>query len=430
MIRHLKRRFIITATLCAAVVILVLGIGINMLNWRQVNDSLKGMMNFLLHNEGQFPISDQIGRPAETSREPFPHPPAGMESPEARFRTRFAMAKTDGQGSILWKNSDNLVSLDQEELTQLISTIVNQTGNQAGAGRKGIYLYQVEPREDGALIVVLDASQQLDTCVTLLKVTLCISAVCILLVGVIAAFCAPRAIWPIVESQQRQKQFVTNASHELKTPVAIIQANVEALELTGGESQWTQNIKFQSGRLIQLVRNLTLLARLDEEGRPVQFQDLELSALVQDMTEGFAQVMQGKELAYQVQIQPDLWVRGNREELQTMLSVLLDNAAKYALPDSTVRVQLREEDGRVLLTVSNGAVPLDATRLNRLFERFYRPDTSRTRQAGGAGVGLSIAKAITQSHGGTIQVEQEASIITFRVSLKKLSNKHRPELET
>lgn len=430
MIRHLKRRFILTATLCAAVVILVLGLGINMLNWHQVNDSLRGTMHFLIHNEGKFPPSNQPRGPDETTKEPFLHPPAGMESPEARFRTRFALAKTDTQGTILWKNSDNLVSLDQEELSKFISNIIDRTKNQADIGRNGIYYYQVEPKENETLVVVLDASQQLDTCVTLLKVTLCISASCILLASIIAALFAPRAIRPIVESQQRQKQFVTNASHELKTPVAIIQANVEALELTGGESQWTQNIKFQSGRLIQLVRNLTLLARLDEEGRPVQFQDLAFSALVQDMTEGFAQLIQGKELAYQVQIQPDLWVRGNREELQTMLSVLLDNAAKYALPDSSVQVTLQEEEGRVLLTVSNGAPPLDPAKLNRLFERFYRPDTSRTRQAGGAGVGLSVAKAIVQSHGGTIRVGQEASVISFRVSLRKINSRRRPSIET
>lgn len=413
MIKQLKRRFVLITTLCVSSIIFLLALSINLLNWRQTSTSISETMEFLLQSEGRFPS------PPEENKPPKDAPPV-LFSPEAQFRIRFLIAETGTDGTVLWKNRENLAALNEEEIQSYLEEAV-RSGHDSG--RNGIYFYARSGTDEGYLVVLLDCSQELHSCQTLFYVTAVVTLLCTVLTFGAAVLLSSLAIRPVAESQQRQKRFITDASHELKTPVAIIQASVEALEITSGGNKWTSSIKQQSERLIRLVRELVFLSRTDEQAPPVSFAPVDLSAAAEAAASGFSDLARQHSLTLSADIQPGLILTGCQEDLQRLLSVLLDNAVRYALAETEIRLLLHQENGKLVLTVSNDCLPIEPKKLRLLFERFYRPDQTRGRETGGSGIGLSIAKAIVQSHGGTIRAEQEGNRITFRIVFR-LSGHH------
>lgn len=243
--------------------------------------------------------------------------------------------------------------------------------------------------------------------------------VCWGLMLVLVIFLSRRAIRPIVENIQRQKQFVTNAGHEIKTPLAIIQSNAEALELYTGETKWSRNIKEQTRRLGGLMNNLLSLARMDEGAAPVMG-EVSLSRLAEEALEGFAQPMEAKGLALERDIQPGVTVKADPAQMEQLLSILLDNAVKYGSQGSAVRVSLRKEDRRLWLTVENACDALPQVPPEKLFHRFYRGDAARTQKSGGYGIGLAVARSIVQGHKGTLQARYlPGNRISFTVCLQR-----------
>lgn len=227
---------------------------------------------------------------------------------------------------------------------------------------------------------------------------------------------ARRSIAPVAESIEKQKQFVTNAGHELKTPLAIIQANAEALELHQGESKWTRNIKAQTRRLGGLTANLLTLARMDETGDPPPAQPVDLSDLVREMTASFRETAGLRGILLEETVPPGIVVRSERGHLTQLLSILLDNGVKYTDPGGTITVVLARSGKGVRLVVTNGPARLPEDPA-RLFDRFYRGDPARTQQGGGYGIGLSAAQAIVRAWKGTIRADAEGERVVFTVEL-------------
>lgn len=207
-----------------------------------------------------------------------------------------------------------------------------------------------------------------------------------------------RAIKPIAVNLERQKQFVTDAGHELKTPIAIILANVEALELLGGESKWSRNIREQAARLNGLTQNMLTLAKADE-ARKVATTEFSLSLLTAEYAEMFREPMSMRAITLDAEIAEGVTVRAVRADTARVLSILLDNAARYAKEGSTVRLSLRG----TCLRIENECDALPNCPPEKLFDRFYRADGART--GGGYGIGLSAAEAILVAVGGTVTAE-------------------------
>lgn len=226
-----------------------------------------------------------------------------------------------------------------------------------------------------------------------------------------------RAIRPVAESIVRQKEFVTNAGHELKTPLAIIRANTEAMELRQGETNWSRNIKEQTVRLNGLMENLLLLARMDEFAAQPPAERVDLSLLAQETLCSFREGAALRGILLEGDLQPGVLVRSDRSHMSQLLSILLDNAVKYTEPEGRIGMTLCQEGQRVLLRVSNGPARLTGDP-SRLFERFYRGDPARTQKTGGSGIGLSAARAITDTWQGTIRAGMEGEdTVVFTVSL-------------
>ena len=213
------------------------------------------------------------------------------------------------------------------------------------------------------------------------------------------------AVRPVELAWKQQRQFVADASHELKTPLTIIDANTEVMEMESGESQWTKSTRKQIVRLSALVQQLVTLTRLDEDRGLEEKMEFDFSDTMEDVVQPYeapAQV-QGKNL--QLTVEPGIVCRGNEKSIRQLLGILMDNAMKYSSENAEIRVSLKKKGKKILLEIYNDAENLPEGRLDVLFERFYRLDSSRNSSTGGSGIGLSVAQAIVQAHKGKITAE-------------------------
>lgn len=211
---------------------------------------------------------------------------------------------------------------------------------------------------------------------------------------------------------EKQRQFITDAGHELKTPLAIILSNTEALELYQGESKWSRNIREQVGRLDGLTKNLLLLSRMEEHSENVVRESLGLGELTQKMAEPFREPLALRGIGLRMELAETIQISAGREQIERLLSVLLENALKYASDNGEVLITLQQKnDGRkpkAVLRLENTCVKLPTVSPEALFERFRRGDEARTRKKGGYGIGLAVAKACAEANGGSILAIYEA----------------------
>lgn len=283
-------------------------------------------------------------------------------------------------------------------------------------------------KEAAFFLVAMDTSGDRSDLLAVLGISCLIAAICWLLMLIPVYLLARRAIAPVAMSVERQKQFVTNAGHELKTPVAIIQANTEALELFNGESKWTRNIRSQTERLNGLMQNLLTLSKMDESAMDLKMSSFPAGVLISEVWENFAEPAGARDISFLFQASKDGSdsVLANRESIAQLLSILFDNAVKYTPSGGQIQVSVTRDSGWVRLVQSNtvsadsgdgeGGLPEDP---NRLFERFYRADKDRSRKKGGYGIGLSAARAIAEANRGSIRAEKERDRISFVISLRR-----------
>ncbi|MDF2545987.1 MAG: Integral rane sensor signal transduction histidine kinase [Anaerosolibacter sp.] len=276
---------------------------------------------------------------------------------------------------------------------------------------------------EGFRIVFLDITAR-QAILTNLIYTFCVVAVIMLIViFFISRFFANKSIQPIQESFDKQKQFIADASHELKTPLAVINTNVDVL-LSNGEdaiyqqSKWLYYIKSEAERMTKLTNDLLYLTQVDYSDIKMIFTDFNLSELVENVILTMEAVFFESNVSLKYDIEPHLMIHGNREQIQQAAMILLDNAIKYTNPKGIIDISLKKHHKHIVLSVSNTGEGISLEHIHRVFDRFYRPDKSRVRQTGGYGLGLAIAKTIINQHNGKISVKSIPNdITTFHVEL-------------
>ena len=269
-------------------------------------------------------------------------------------------------------------------------------------------------------VIFLDCSADLSNMHMLSLLISLIALAFILMITVVFYFLSYRIVRPFEENARMQKQFITDASHELKTPLAIISANAEVLAYKDGENEWINNITEQVTRISELVNELLTLNRLEEVEVAVGIEPVPLSDIMNKTADNFAEVFNSKHVLAERRIEPQVVLNGNPSQLERLISVLVENASKYASENGRVVLTLKKEMRYTTMTVFNTCEIDEEADYKHLFDRFYRPDTSRTSKTGGHGIGLSIAKRIVTLHNGTIEAVPGNGGLTFHV---KLSNK-------
>ena len=426
MVQKLRRKFVITAML-SLLVILVVMIGIiNAVNVYSMYQDADNLLAMLADNNGFFPemVPMNMQKNGGPRNDPFnPNEPFSFarlqnaRSAEMPYQSRYFFARFDSNGNITETNLLHIAAISETSASDYATYAYNSNKT------KGIYhsyRFRKAVYEDGScLVLFVDMSSSIINAYKLLAQSLLIGALALIAMFILVYIFSSQAVAPVVESLDKQKRFITDAGHELKTPLAVISANVDVLELESGKSEWTSSIKNQTKRMNDLVKNLLTLSRMDEEIINVVYTDLDMSSVIKDTADSFEAMASSKGKKYQISIEEGIHITGDKNAITQLASLLIDNAMKYSSDKGIINVSLSRNKS-IIFEVSNTCDHIPSGDLDRLFDRFYRADSSRARETGGYGIGLSVARAIASSHGGTIEAKRDGDkIIRFIVTLPK-----------
>lgn len=335
---------------------------------------------------------------------------------DSSYRTRFFRIFLDEDKKVTNVNMDHIAAVDVKKAVRMTKMAMLRRGK---VGLVGSYRYRKEYKDSQVRsIIFLDCKENQSFYHLAVTITITVSTLLTCLITVIFAIASKRAVRPFEINSNRQKQFITDASHELKTPLAIISANAEVLQYKGDGNEWTQNIIDQTKHMGKLINQLLVLAKLDEVQEKSEKQEADLKLLLEETIEPFEEVATQKKVTLKLHLEEGVTIRVNREQIAQLVSILTENAAKYVNDGGKIVWRLtKTRHGAVLVVKNTTEKELPDTK--RMFDRFYRSDSSRSSKTGGQGIGLSIAKKIVDSHKGSITAKAGDGMVTFRVSLPK-----------
>lgn len=391
MIRKLRIKFITLAMSALLILLTIIVTAMNVVNYNTVINEADSVLTVLTQNNGVFPdvVSNKIGR------RPF------RFSPETPYESRYFSALLDNNYKVVRTNTNNIKAVDNATAAELAQKVLEKGETE---GFIGDFRYLAKLEGNGYHIVFLDCGRRLESYHSFLYTSIIMCAVGLILAFIVIAIYSGKIVRPIAESYDKQKRFITDAGHEIKTPLTIINANVDLLWEEIGENESLSDIAQQTKRLRTLTNDLVMLARMEESEDKMQKIEFPISEVVTEAVMPFKNVafQQGKEFIYN--IQPMLTFKGNDKAIIQLVNILMDNALKYSPTGGTVSVSLTKQ-GRTLSIHAFNTTDTEISRYQteHVFERFYRTDASRNSETGGSGIGLSVAKAIVDAHSGKIQ---------------------------
>lgn len=390
MIRKLRRKFILIAVIALTVAMVLTVLVVNIANYALARKELRQAVELL----------------ADSSAAPGGRPPM-VRSRHIRNMVNESMwfGVFAGEDGALHLTNVTESSATDEETALLLGEKAVLDGRRSAFVSD--YVYTVRERGGGRFFIFLNCETRLASLRRLAWVSAAACAAGILIALLIVTLASRRAIAPMLRSVEQQKQFITDASHELKTPLTVISANMELLRMETPDNRWVINTQKQTAIMKRLVDELVYLSRLEEVNAPFSLENVDLTALVRETAEPFEAMAEYNGQTLEVTAEERVTVNGNASSLERLVSILCDNALKYAGGEGQISVTLARSGKDAVLTFLNPvAEPLTQEQCARLFERFYRRDPSRSRGgSGGFGIGLAIAAAITEKHGGSIRAE-------------------------
>ena len=412
MIKKLRLRFIRTAMLSVFSVLAVIIGSINILNYRNIITKADDTLTLLSENNGRFP-DDKIPPPKAPDK--LPAYDAHRLSPELPYESRYFSVLLYNSGETLSADTGKIAAIDTEAAIDLAGQVLK---NNRQNGFIGSYRYMKNIASDTTRIIFLDCTRDLSTFYTFLFVSCASSAVGLLAVLILIIIFSKRLTKPVTESYEKQKQFITNAGHEIKTPLAIIRADTDVLEMDIGENEWLLDIRRQTSRLSSLTADLIMLSKMEEDKNRLMMTDFPLSEIVSEAAEAFKAPAKAGNKTIDCRIEPLLSLHGDEGAIRKLLFILIDNAVKYTPNGGAIYVSLSGQPKTISIIIENTPVSLSIDDIQKLSERFYRADKSRSSDTGGFGLGLSIAKAITEAHKGQLDLSiRNASVFTAKINL-------------
>ena len=292
-------------------------------------------------------------------------------------------------------------------------------------GRAGRLYYKLVKSDTGYVIAFLDASAEVTLFSRLLFLSGAACFIGFLITYILVRIFSRKMIEPEIENSRRQKQFITNASHELKTPLAVIRANTELSEMLHGEDEWSRSTMRQVDRMDGLIRSLVQIAKNEETENEALPGRINVSEAVEEASVPYIAVAESNGFSFVRTITPDLFITIPKSQIEQLAAILLDNAVKYCDPAGEIGISLQEgkRNKGVVMTVSNAYKDGENQDLGRFFDRFYREDNAHSIDKGGYGIGLSIAEGICEKYGGSIETDYKDGEISFICRLSGLKQR-------
>lgn len=428
--RRLRRKFILVAMGAVTVVLTLIIAGINIVNYSHVCKMADARLDYILAGKGSIDWEDESrtdsGNGGDTSTGMVADGDRagarvghfeGMTA-ESPFDTRY-FTVTLVEGQVVDVNTARIAAVGAKRAARIAMGLDSKG---LTSGFSGNYRYTTTAQGEKTTYVFVDCSRELASFHSFLNASVAISCIGWLAVLAIITVASGAVIRPMVESYSKQKRFITDASHEIKTPLAVIDAANEVQEIESGESEWTQSIHEQVARLTALTERLVFLARMDEGSAGFTMASIDLSEAVDKAAAPFESVAVSRGKRLSMSIACGVRAHADAAAVAQVVELLLDNATRYASEGSVIELSLRavsrvQGKGATELVVSNAVDELPEGDLDRLFDRFYRADVSRGSKTGGSGVGLSVVRAIAEAHGGSATVSGHDHQITFTIRL-------------
>ena len=433
MIKTLQKRFIFTAMVAVTILLVLLLGGVSLVNaWSGLQEE-KQLLSSIVQMEAEDRREPRFEEdpPEELPPEAEPRDQASHhqnDEPKPRGFLTLAPSENDRMGAVYFTVTVQNGRVLASDVGRISTVSEQDAADYAGqvlqrnlsSGRLEDFVFASRARTDGSLIYVFLDHTSLRNSIIRVAALAAVAAVAgWLLMLLLVILLSRKAIRPIAENMERQRQFVTDAGHELKTPLAIIQANTEAMELISGENKWSRNIRAQVTRLTDLTGNLLTMAKSEELLDRRSLLPLDLSELTEQTLSFFAASMEAGRLTLTANVEKGLHVRADKAQMSTLLSILFDNAVKYTPTGGSVKLTLSGAD-KIKLRLENDCEELPDCPADRLFDRFYRGDSARTQKSGGFGIGLSAARSIARQHKGSLTAEYVGtSRIVFTLVLPK-----------
>ena len=377
MIKNLRKRFSMAAILSIFVTFTILMLAINVINYYKIMENADAILTTLKENEGYFPAFGENQN-------------NGHWSKETPFESRYFIATISEDNTITTIDMAKVQAIDITQARRYVK-VVSSLNDTRGFYHDYRYLRY---KENGNTVLIF------------LEASCLVATIGLLISSILIVFISGRIMKPVAESYEKQKRFITDAGHEIKTPLATIDADLTVLEMDGISNEWTDDIHVQTKRLADLTNNLIVLSRMQETLKPEILVDLDLSKIVSTVANLFDARAKMENKTFEKDVDSNIYIKGSQKEMEQLISILMDNAFKYSPEEGIVRIALHQKK-KTELVVYNTTDHISKKSLPHLFDRFYRTDQSHNSQTGGYGIGLSIAQAIVRSYKGKIEATTE-----------------------
>lgn len=394
MIRKLRVKFIAISMISTMTVLFLIIGSINLLNYREMSTNADMILNILIENNGRLP--DNIYQSQRKKHTNI--------SPETSFESRYFTVFIENNTETYDVDTDKIAAVDQQKAIQFARKIKK---NREKHGFISKYRYVKQETSEGITIYFLDCTKSMLSFKTFLVSSIFVSILGVTAVFLLVVVLSKKAIEPVAQSYEKQKRFITDAGHEIKTPLTIIDADTTILEMEYGENEWLSDINIQTKRLADLTNDLIYLSKMEEENTKIEMIEFPFSDVVEEVAQSFQNLATVQKKVFQTDIKPMVSIKGDEKSIRQLISILLDNAVKYCGENGNIRLSVWKKGKNTMMSVYNTTNEMKKENLEHLFDRFYRMDESRNSQTGGYGIGLSIAQAIVIAHKGKIQASSE-----------------------
>lgn len=400
MIRSLQIKFIII-TMLAVIIISgsIFGLVIAE-NYRTTDQQTDAIIRLIAENKGQMPEYRE-----ENSGD------SNYITKETRFSTRYFTVEIDENNEIVSTNMKNIATVSSDDIESIVKNISEKEGYYEN------FKYRVIHKDSNKLIIFLDCTMQLRNLRHTTIRSINIVVIGWIIVLIIISLLSKKILNPIIQNMEKQKQFITNASHELKTPLAVITADIDVLEMSvGEENEWLQSIKSQTDRLNTLIKSLLNLANVEEGKNKLEITEFSITDVVSEEIKDFKSLLQDKKIEFDNT--NNILINADINMIKQVIVILIDNAIKYTPNNGIIKIDVEKQGKKTKLEVCNTCENTKNININRVFDRFYRDDKSRNKKREGYGIGLSIAKSIVDVHKGKISAYiNEDDMICFKIIL-------------